>query len=138
VTGPVQPLGRITTTPGLGRGWMRVAKEIGDAMPWREIQRIWVFPPLRTDGREWGTAVIARRLDGDRVSVSTARYMVLTRGKKRGHGKVEVEEVGDSPGRVVDEVVRGVQERAGEADPPAEIDPSLWFGAENDESASEG
>ena len=73
---------------------MRVAKELSSQMPWREIAHIWVFPPIRTDGREWGTAVIARKIEGDRVAVATARYMVLTRGKKRGHGKVEIEQVG--------------------------------------------
>ena len=131
---PGQPfLGQPAATPGFGRGWMRVAKEISSLMPWREIVHIWVFPPIRTDGREWGTAVIARKIADERVAVSTARYMVLTRGKKRGHGKVEVEQVGESPEDVVSDVLQGVQERAGEADPPIEVDPTLWFGAEDDE-----
>ncbi len=130
-------IGQQVATPGFGRGWMRVAKELSTSMSWRDIAHIWVFPPIRTDGREWGTAVIARNIKENRVAVSTARYMVLTRGKKRGHGKVEIEQVGESPEDVVSDVLRGVQERAGEADPPIEIEPTLWFGAEDDEPTTQ-
>ena len=131
-------LGLPQATPGLGRGWTRVAEEVAKTIPPHDIGRIWVFPPLRRDGREWGTAVVARRTTEDRVAVLTARYMLLTRGKKKGQGRVSVDEVGESPTSVVDEVVRGVQERAGEADPPVEIDPLLWFGADDDVPAPEG
>jgi len=136
---PPRPyLGVPQATPGLGKGWTRVAEEVVKSILPGDIDRIWVFPPLRRDGREWGTAVLARRTTEDRVAVLTAKYMLLTRGKKKGHGKVAVDEVGESPTAVVDEVVRGVQERAGEADPPVEIDPSLWFGADDDEPTPEG
>jgi hypothetical protein len=135
---PPPHLGLPQATPGLGKGWTRVAEEVAKTIPPDEIKRIWVFPPLRRDGREWGTAVVARGIPEDRVVVLTARYMLLTRGKKKGQGKVSVEEVGESPTPVVDEVVRGVQERAGEADPPVEIDPLMWFTADDDEPAPEG
>jgi hypothetical protein len=54
--------------------------------------------------------------------------MLIVRGRERGQGKVAVEEVGEGPKAVVSEVIRGVQERAGETEPPVEISPELWYG----------
>jgi hypothetical protein len=81
---------------------------------------------------------VARRGAGARVRVYTASYTLLIRGRERGHGKVAVQEVAESPAAVVDEVIRGVQERAGETDPPVEIDAGVWFEEAHDESAPQG
>ena len=43
-----------------------------------------------------------------------------------------IEEVGESPTSVVHEVVKGVQERAGEAEPPVEIAAGIWYPTENE------
>ncbi len=126
-----------TPAPGLGRGWMRIAEAVGQTVSPEEITGVWVFSPLRQEGREWGTAVVARRAGEGRVAVFTARYMLSLRGRERGQGRVEVEEVGESPVEVMYEVLRGVQHRAGEAEPPVEISPKLWYGGRDDESASE-
>lgn len=107
-------------------------------MPVGEIDRIWLFAPVRREEREWGTAVVARRGQGERLRVYTASYWLVIRGRDRGQGKVTLQEVGESGAAVVDEVVRGVQERAGEAEPPVEIGPSLWFGEEHDQPAPQG
>ncbi len=88
-----------------------------------------MFPPVRQEDREWGTAVVGRRAEGDRLRVYTARYMLIVRGRERGQGRVLLEEIGESPAPIVDDVVRGVQERAGESDPPVEIATAVWFGA---------
>lgn len=139
--GTSQPrLGGLAPSPGLGLGWTRVAEAVSQQMPATDVSRIWVFAPMRVEGREWGTAVIARLRAGGRLLVSTARYMLVLRGKQKGQGKVEVEEVAECPTDVVLDVVRRVQERAGEAEPPVEIAPSLWFGDgdEGDEPAPEG
>ncbi len=112
---------------GLGIGWVRVADAVADAMPTEEIERIWLFPPVRRDEREWGTAVVARRVAEGRVRVYTASYMLTVRGRERGRTQVTLEEVGESPDDVVPDVIRGVQERAGEAEPPIEIAPDLWY-----------
>lgn len=121
--------------PGLGLGWTRVATAVAGAMPAAEIARIWLFAPVRREEREWGTAVVARRAVGERVRVYTASYTLVIRGRERGQGHVNLLEVGESPAGVVDEVVRGVQQRAAEAEPPVEIAASLWFGEEHDEPA---
>lgn len=117
---------------------MRVARAVAEAMPPAEIARIWLFPPVRREAREWGTAVVARHVEGGRVRVYTAGYMLVTRGRERGQGKVMLDEVGESPTEVVDQVIRGVRERAGETDPPLEIERTTWYGEDHDEPAAQG
>jgi hypothetical protein len=112
---------------GLGIGWMRTAQSLAEAVPPEEIDGIWLFPPVRREEREWGVAVVSRRSENERRRIYTASYMLIVRGRQRGQGKVVVEEVGESPVDVVHEIIRGVQERAGEAEPPSEIAPRLWF-----------
>ena len=107
-------------------------------MPSAEIARIWLFAPVRHEDREWGTAVVARRGDGDRVRVYTVSYTLVLRGRERGQGQITLQEVAESPASVVDQVIRGVQERAGEAEPPVEIGAGVWFEEEHDQSAAQG
>ena len=112
---------------GLGIGWMRAADSLADVVPPIEIEGIWLFPPVRHEEREWGVAVASRRAENDRRRIYTVSYMLIVRGRERGQGKVAVEDVGESPLSVVHDVIRGVQERAGEAEPPIEISPGLWY-----------
>src|SRR5439155_12828625 len=60
--------------PGVGPGWLRVARELATQIPVPELQGIWVFPAVRRDDQEWGTAVVARRGEGGRIRIYTARY----------------------------------------------------------------
>ncbi len=92
------------------------------------MQGIWVFPAVRKDDKEWGTAIVTRRAEDERIRVYTARYVQLTRGRERGQGKVGIEEVAVCPPEVLYEVLKGVQERMAETEPPVEISPSLWYG----------
>jgi hypothetical protein len=120
------------SSPGLGLGWARAAQSLAEVVPATEIERIWLFPPVRREEREWGVAVVSRLSDGERRRVYTASYMLIVRGRERGQGKVAIEEVGESPTSVVHEVVKGVQERAGEAEPPVEIAAGIWYATENE------
>ena len=113
-----------------------VAKALEDIMAPDDIVRIWIFPPLRGDGREWGTAVVATAAKVERFTVHTAKYMLNTRGRKRGRGKVELDEVGEGPADVVLDVVVRVQSRTGDGEPPVEIDPELWFAQEEDDEST--
>jgi hypothetical protein len=124
-------------TPGLGLGWTKVADALGQSVTSDEVVRIWVFPPLRHDGREWGTAVVAKQAETERFVVLTAKYMLTTRGRHRGQGKVELDEVGEGPVHVVLDVVSGVQARTGDGEPPVEISPELWFPKDDDEPSTE-
>ncbi len=128
---------RAGATPGLGLGWTRLAAAVAEQIPPAEIARIWLFLPVRRNEREWGTAVIARRTGDARYRVYTGRYMLVARGRERGQGRLLVEDVGESPEEVVADVIRGVQDRAGEAEPPVEIEPALWY-PDHDEPAAEG
>ena len=123
--------------PGLGLGWTRVAEKVRESVAIGTIDRIWLFVPVRRDDREWGTAVVSCHAAAGRRSIYTASYLLVVRGRERGRGQVSIEEVGESPVSVVDEVIAGVQERAREPDPPVEIAPELWYGEASDESPSE-
>jgi hypothetical protein len=134
-----QPIyaGAHTPTPGTGPGWLKTADALEKEMAADAIVRVWIFPPMRRDGREWGTAVVATADGEDRFTVFTAKYMLFTRGRVRGQGKVEVSEVGAGPVDVVQDVVRGVQARTGDGEPPIAVDPKLWFPRDDDEPAAE-
>ncbi len=127
----------VVEASGLGLGWTRVAQALAARVSPEEIERVWVFPPFRSDGKEWGTAVIARRIEDGRSAIYTAKYMVILRGREKGHGKVDVSEVGSSSTDIVEDVLRGVHDRTADSDPPAEINPQLWFGEDGDESSSQ-
>jgi hypothetical protein len=123
---------------GVGPGWSRLATALRQVIAPPEIAAIWVFHPVRREDREWGTAIVVRRADPGRVRIYTARFMRVVRGRERGQGKTEVEEVGSGPAELVDDLVRGVQERAGETDPPASIAPELWYREDDDQPAAQG
>ena len=126
--------------PGIGRGWTEVAGAVARAMPPHEIETIYVFRPIKRDGREWGTAVVTRVPDPlevaagapapPRLRVYTARYMLIARGKERGRVKAEVEEVALSPAEVLSQVMQATADRNGDPEPPSTIDRTAWY--END------
>jgi hypothetical protein len=113
-----------------------VAAALAASVPVGEIERIWLFPPVRQEAREWGTAVVARRVGPGRLRVYTGSYGLVTRGRERGQGQVTVAEVGETPDAVLPDVIRGVQERAGEAEYPDEVPPAAWFASDDEPAAS--
>jgi hypothetical protein len=114
-------------SPGLGLGWTRTASAVAAEIPPDEVGGIWLFPPVRREEREWGIAVVSRRADSERCRIYTASYMLVVRGRDRGQSKIVVEEVGEGPRGVVPELIKGVQQRAGESEPPIEVSAELWF-----------
>jgi len=114
-------------TGAVGPGWQRLAAELAKVVPPREIQGVWVFAPVQRDQREWGTAVVARRAAGERVRLYTARYAQVVRGREKGQARVEINEVAECPHTVIHEVLKGVQERMAEADPPVEVPAAAWY-----------
>src|SRR5438128_12687486 len=85
--------------PGRGPGWAKLAEAVAVRVPPAEIDTIYLFRPLKREGREWGTAVVTRRPTepGGRLRVYTARYMLIVRGKERGQSKLEVAETALPP-----------------------------------------
>jgi hypothetical protein len=113
--------------PGQGPGWARVAAAVEAEMPPAEIETIYLFRPIKREGREWGTAVVTRKTGEGRLRVYTAKYMLIVRGKDRGQAKVELTEVGLSPAEVLAQVMQGTADRTGEAEPPVEVGPGAWY-----------
>jgi hypothetical protein len=116
-------------TVGPGPGWSDVAAAVAARMPPAEIDAIYLFRPIKRDGREWGTAVITRTGEepSGRLRVYTARYMLIVRGKERGRSKVEVEEVALTPAEVLAQVMQATADRTGDPEPPVTIDRSTWY-----------
>ncbi|HEX4628389.1 MAG TPA: hypothetical protein VH137_06310 [Gemmatimonadales bacterium] len=94
-----------------------------------EIDTIYLFRPLKREGREWGTAVVTCRAaaGGGRLRVYTARYMLVVRGKERGQAKLEVEETALSPADVIAQVMQAAAERSGDPEPPVAVGPAVWY-----------
>jgi len=98
-------------------------------VPPAEIETIYLFRPLKREGREWGTAVVARRSAerSGRLRVYTARYMLVVRGKERGQTRVEVAETGLSPAEVIAQVMQAAADRTGDPEPPVAVGPAVWY-----------
>ena len=113
--------------PGQGAGWAKVAAAVEAQVPPAEIETIYVFHPIKREGKEWGTAVVTRKAGDGRLRVYTARYMLVVRGKERGQSKIEVDEVALSPAEVLAKVIQATVDRGGDTEPPVELGPAVWY-----------
>jgi len=113
--------------PGQGPGWAKLAAAVEAQVPPGEIETIYVFHPIKREGKEWGTAVVTRKAGDGRLRVYTAKYMLVVRGKERGQSKIEVEEVALSPAEVLVKVMQGTVDRGGDTEPPVELGPAVWY-----------
>ena len=104
-----------------------MATAVEAEMPPAEIETIYLFRPIKREGREWGTAVITRKTDEGRLRVYTAKYMLIVRGKDRGQAKIELKEVGLSPAEVLAQVMQAAADRTGDTEPPVEVAPGAWY-----------
>ena len=122
----------LTPPPGQGAGWAKLAAAVEAQVPPAEIDTIYVFQPIKRQGREWGTAVVTRKSVGPegRLRVYTAKYMLVVRGKERGQSKIEVEEVALSTAEVLAQVMQATVDRGGDTEPPTELGPSVWYEGE--------
>ena len=98
----------------------RFIKSIAEKVAPDRVVEAFFFPAIRQGPMETGVAVIAAtQLEAgdpiDRAEVITASYRLTRKGVERGKWVVEVSAVADAPIETVETVVRGVQQRAGEA-----------------------
>ena len=108
--------------------WAQLAAAVAAQVPPAEIETIYLFRPLKREGREWGTAVVTRRAEGsERLRVYTARYMLIVRGKERGRWKADVEEVALTPAEVLAKVMQAATDRTGDPEPPVAVARSAWY-----------
>ena len=112
--------------PGTGPGWQRLAAEVGREIARDELDGVWVFPVIRRDGREWGTAVLTR-VHGERRRIYTARYLLVLKGKDRGQFEWELEEVGSGPAESLAPLLQDVHRRTDDEHPPIALAPDEWF-----------
>lgn len=113
--------------PGQGAGWATLAAAVEAQVPPAEIETIYVFRPIKRQGREWGTAVVTRKASDGRLRVYTAKYMLIVRGKDRGQSRIEVVEVALSPAEVLAQVMQATVDRGGDTEPPVELGPAVWY-----------
>jgi hypothetical protein len=120
--------------PGRGAGWERLAQRVAETIPAASIDALWVFPVLRQDQREWGTAVLTcvEGDDGERRRIYTARYMLQVKGKERGKFEASVEEVGSGPLEQLPALLHDVHKRTDDEVPPVEVNAASWFSAAAD------
>ncbi len=112
-----------------GSGWARLAEQVAAQLPVAEIDAVWVFPSLRREGKEWGTAVLSR-IDGERAErrrIYTARFMHTFKGQERGRFESTLEEVGSGPVETLERLLAGVHRRLDQAEGPTAVSPSSWF-----------
>jgi hypothetical protein len=114
------------TEPGVGPGWARLAQAVAEQLPPGEVDGVWVFTPLRHEGREWGTAVLSR-VDGNRRRIYTARYALAVRGKERGKFEATVLEVGSGPVEALAQLLQDARKRIDDEHPPLPVSPDSWF-----------
>jgi hypothetical protein len=107
-------------------GWGQLACAVAEVLPPSEVDGVWVFSPLRHEGKEWGTAVLSR-LDGDRRRIYTARYVLAVKGKERGKFEASVQEVGSGPVAALAQLLRDAQKRIDDEQPPTPVPPESWF-----------
>jgi hypothetical protein len=107
----------------------RFVKAILERVPADRIVEIHLFPAIRQGQLETGVAVVAAEpaptlelvLHSPRLEVHTAWYRLTRKGPERGKWEIEVKTQADAPLETVETVVRGVQERAGEAIEPTRL-----------------
>jgi hypothetical protein len=124
----------------------RFLKAILERVPVERVVELHLFPAIRQGQIETGVAVVAADpppLDASlevplevplelplelplapptqRLEVHTARYRLTRKGPERGKWEFDVRTQADAPLETVETVVRGVQERAGEAIEPTRL-----------------
>lgn len=116
----------LSTGPGEGERWERLATWLRERIDPAEVDGIWVFRVVRRDRAEYGTAVLSL-VAGDRRRILTARYVATIKGRERGEWESDLAEVGSGPLEALEELLALVPIRADDEDPPAPVDPRSWF-----------
>jgi len=115
-----------------GEGLARLLDLVAERMPRAEVEAVWAFPGVRREGREYGVAVIERRLEGERRLVYRGRYVVQMKGQERGKVAVELEETAEALPETLQRVLEGVRQRADEAGDAEPVDIRAWRGDAGD------
>jgi hypothetical protein len=138
--------------PAEPRDRERFLAAVAEHVPMDRVVELYLFQPIRQGGVESGVAVIAAAADAPapsgeeapetvldpRYTVFTARYRHVLKGPERGRWEVSVVAEADAPLAAVGDVVRGVQRRAGDAEPPEHLTGDVLRDALGPKSATSG
>src|SRR5258705_13800574 len=80
-SGPVFPLA--PPGPGQGAGWAKLAAAVEAQVPPAEIETLYVFRPIKREGKEWGTPAAPPQAPPGRLPAYTAKYTPPARGQER-------------------------------------------------------
>lgn len=111
----------------IAEGRERFLREISEQLPMDRIEELHLFSSIRQGGKESAIAVVALRPEVQeegsdaRRTVYRARYRLALKGQERGKWEMDITEEADAPTATVEEVVRGVMERAGDAEEPERL-----------------
>ena len=111
-------------------GRERFLREIAAQLPLDRIEEVHLFASIRQGGNESAIAVVALRPElteegsEARRTVFRARYRLALKGTERGKWEMDITEEADAPTVTVDEVVRGVLQRAGDEEEPERLSAS--------------
>lgn len=119
-------LPELSTRPGEGERWARLAAWLCDRVVTEEVDGVWVFRVVRREQKEYGTAILSL-VTGDRRRILTASYTATIKGRERGGFAAELVEVGSGPLEALHELLALVPVRADDEDPPAEVELHTWF-----------
>jgi hypothetical protein len=120
-------------------GRERFLREIAEQLPVDRVEELHLFAAIRQGGNESAIAVVALRPEVEqegsamRRTVYRARYRLALKGPERGKWEMDITEEADAPTVTVDEVVRGVMERAGDAEEPERLSAAELRAAKADE-----
>jgi hypothetical protein len=119
-------LPELTTRPGEGERWTRLADWVRERIAVEEVDGVWVFRVVRREQKEYGTAILSL-VSGDRRRILTASYTAIIKGRERGGFAADMAEVGSGPLEALHELLALVPVRADDEDPPADVDLAMWF-----------
>jgi hypothetical protein len=111
----------------VAEGRERFLREIAEQLPVDRVEELHLFASIRQGGNESAIAVVALRTEVEeegsdaRRTVFRARYRLALKGTERGKWEMDIIEEADAPTVTVEQVVRGVMERAGDAEEPERL-----------------
>jgi hypothetical protein len=113
------------TDPPLSDALRAALLALPEHVPLARLDRVWIFPPRETGGRESGLLVLALLPEEEPAPAGAPRRLLTLRyeadrGRARARPRLELAEQGSAPPDLIPRVIAGVVARLREPDEPAE------------------
>jgi len=99
------------TGPGVPEALPRALQRLASRLGPKEIDRLWIFPPLRKGRKEWGLVAASCFADGGMRRLITASYQAERTGTSLTVDCAMTEE-GQAPAERLPRVMMGVERRS--------------------------